>query len=112
MQIEIYKEQMSNIKQELSLIDEETNTLLSERQKEISFEENSITDTTKDKKYSMNITSFIFDEAKERSEKLMYEIRTIVPDLISSDSRFNYLYMVIAFIFLLLLISFVKQYIF
>ncbi|MDR1285503.1 MAG: hypothetical protein LBJ88_04800 [Campylobacteraceae bacterium] len=112
MQNETNKEYILNVKREFDAVSEETNTLLLENQTNINSEEKRIINEAKDKKYHINITSFMIDEAKERSERLMYEVRMIVPNIISSDSRFNYLYIIIAFLFLLLILSVVKRYIF
>jgi hypothetical protein len=109
MQIKIYEQYLSGVKRELDLTNKETNALLSEKQKDISLKKNDIASKIRDKEYPIDMNSLVLGDTKERNEKLMSEVKTIVSKIIFSNSHVNYIYIITIFIFLLLILSFVKH---
>jgi hypothetical protein len=103
-----YEEYLLKVKQELDLMNEEADILLSQEQAKVSLERENIAKLMNEKKYHESIINLIRDDIKDRHDNLMSIIKRVTP---KSNPYIKYFYIAALFILLLTAISFAKRYI-
>lgn len=105
------KEQFFNIRDELNSIEKDVNILTEHTEKRlIEIRKNLNEKKSKNVEYSDDIKHLISDDTNDRNQKLLSEIREILPNLISSKrDNLSYIWLAIVILFAMQIMFFILK---